>query len=713
MASAPPPPRSRLPSFFRPLVLFLLALGYAALIVRGYFALPARFGFFQIALLIALLLGLAFLLFRPLAGPAERFGQGLEFGLALLLAGWVAVQVTGGLSSPAYPLLYLLFAILAAVIQPAEILILFLFLAGLEGLVTWSQPAPAQTLSAYLSHLALFAAFGLILGLLVRIERRGRLKAQGVLENLKRDAAEFHHQGAEFRELFALSSADQEANAFHSVFALDDAFSSMIELVRRTLPCHTAALYWHDPQSRGYHLREIVSAGEDLETARELLPGQGLLGWAIAERKPLRIGRRRQIGQSLNYYRRDPGIRSLMAAPLIEGDQVIGLLLADSTEPDAFRAQDEKLLLAFSRQLLEIHEHALLLRRTSIEAAKFKGLTELSHKLNATLNLDEILATVLRAARPIVSYDLAAVTLKEEEGEGQVVAAAAGEGSEGLSGQVFAPAGSLVGWVLQERKYFSHPRLREREIKTPVFHKKLDPPGRQSLLGYPLRLSEEILGTVVFLSQKPAAFSPYEIQVAGLIADLAAVAISNAQLYQKTEKLAITDGLTGLYNHRRFQERLSEELARSERSPSPLALLLIDLDHFKQVNDSYGHPVGDLVLRGVARLLKESIRKVDLAARYGGEEFVVLLVDTELRGAHRLAERIREAAARLVFRAEGREFGISLSLGLAAYPQDARRKEDLIERADQALYYAKQGGRNRTVAYASLRGTSQSASAFS
>jgi len=712
MASAPPPPRSRLPSFFRPLVLFLLALGYAALIARGYFAEPARFGFFHIALLIALLVGLAFLLFRLLAGPAERFGQGLEFGLALLLAGWVAVQVTGGLNSPAYPLLYLLFAILAAVIQPAEILILFLFLAGLEGLVTWSQPAPAQTLSAYLSHLALFAAFGLILGLLVRIERRGRLRAQGVLENLKRDAAEFHHQGAEFRGLFTLSEADQEANAFQSLFALDDAFASVIELIRRALACHTAALYWRDPQGSAFHLREIVSAGEDLETAQELLPGQGLLGWAIAERKALRLGRRRQIGQSLSYYRRDPGIRSLMAVPIIEGDQVIGLLVADSLKPDAFRAEDEKLLHTFGRRVIEIHEHARLLRRTSIEAAKFKGLTELSHRLNTTLNLDEILEIVLLAARPILSSDLAAITLAEEEGHGQVLAAAAGETAPALIGRTFSPEGSLVGWVLAERKYFSHQALGDRDIKTPVFSAKLDPPGLQSLLCYPLRLGEDLFGTLVFLSRQPGAFSDYESQVAGLIADLAAVAISNAQLYQKTEKLAITDGLTGLYNHRRFQERLSEELARSERSPSPLALLLIDLDHFKQVNDRYGHPVGDVVLRGVARLLKESIRKVDLAARYGGEEFVVLLVDTELRGAHRLAERIRETAARLVFRADGREFGISLSLGLAAYPQDARRKEDLIERADQALYYAKQGGRNRTVAYASLRGTSPSASAL-
>lgn len=673
---------------------------YVGWLACGYFADPSRFGFTHFGLLLLLLAGVAVSLFRTLRDSNRR--SGLEFGLWLWLAGGVAVQVAGGLTTPAYPLLYLLFAALAVMLSPRETWVLLALQAGLEAWLTWRAAPPAQTVSAYLLHLALFAAFGPGLGWLFRRERRERLRAQGALENLKRDAAEFHHQAEEFRGLFALSSADQEANAYQAVFSLDEAFSSLMELLRRTLPCHTAALYWHDPHGRAFHLREIISAETQLATAAELLPGQGLLGWVLAERKPLRIGRRRRRDQSLLYYAKDPGIRSLVAVPLMEGERVLGLLLADSREPEAFRAADEKLLVAFGRQLLEIHAHALLLRRSSIEAAKFKGLTELSHQLSATLNLDEILATLLRAARPIVSYDLAAITLPAEEDQNQQVAAALGEGAEKLSGQIFSPAGSLVGWILQEQKHFFHPRLQERQIKTPVFSAKLRLPEPQSLLGYPLRLSEGRSGALLFLSSAPSAFSSYEVQVAGLMADLAGAAISNAQLYRQTEKLAITDGLTGLYNHRRFQERLSEELMRSERTSAPLALVLMDLDHFKQINDRFGHPVGDTVLKGVARLLRESIRKVDLAARYGGEEFVLILVDTEPKGAFRLAERIREAAGRIVFRAEEHEFRISLSVGLAVYPRDARRQEELIAAADQALYQAKQSGRNRTVAYGAL-----------
>ena len=697
------PSHAKIPPQLLSLLVYLFSAGYAGLLGRGYFARPAGYGLFHFALILLLLIGFDLLLVRLLKDPVRPFGQGLEFGLALLIVGWILVQMTGGIASPLYPLLDLLFAVLAATVLPLEMVLLFLFLAGLEELIRWMQPAAAGSLSTYLFHLAWFAAFGLGLGLLVYFERRGRLQAQGVLANLKRDAAEFHHRGAEFRGLFALSEKDQEANAYQSLFALDDAFASVIELIRRALACHTAALYWRDPEGESFHLREILSQEQKLETAAALAPGQGLLGWALAERKPLRLGQRREMGASLVYYRRDPGVRSLLAVPLVEGDSVSGLLVADSLKPDAFRAEDEKLLSTFGRRVIEIHEHARLLRRTSIEAAKFKGLTELSHRLNTTLNLEEILEIVLLAARPLLSSDLAAITLAAEEGEGQILAAAAGEEGPKLIGRTFSPAGSLVGWVLAERKYFSHQALGDREIKTPVFSAKLDPPGLQSLLCYPLRLGADLFGTLVFLSRQPHAFSDYESQVAGLIADLSATAVSNARLYRQTEKLALTDGLTGLYNHRRFQERLSEEIARCERNPQPLSLVLIDLDHFKRVNDQYGHPVGDTVLRGVAKLLKESIRQVDLAARYGGEEFVLLLVGTDLAGAHRLAERIRTASERLSFRGEGQEFKVSLSLGLASYPGDARRKEDLIARADQALYHAKQGGRNRSVLYASLR----------
>ncbi|MHB8173673.1 MAG: GGDEF domain-containing protein, partial [Nitrospirota bacterium] len=131
----------------------------------------------------------------------------------------------------------------------------------------------------------------------------------------------------------------------------------------------------------------------------------------------------------------------------------------------------------------------------------------------------------------------------------------------------------------------------------------------------------------------------------------------------------------------------------------PIALLLFDIDHFKKINDSYGHPVGDAVLRKIATLLRETVRTVDVAARYGGEEFVALLINTDFKGASLMAERIRGNIEKSRFVLDGQRIPVTVSVGYAVFPEDAKEKSGLIERADQALYAAKNGGRNQCRAY--------------
>jgi diguanylate cyclase (GGDEF)-like protein len=163
--------------------------------------------------------------------------------------------------------------------------------------------------------------------------------------------------------------------------------------------------------------------------------------------------------------------------------------------------------------------------------------------------------------------------------------------------------------------------------------------------------------------------------------------------------MATTDGLTGLTNHRTFQERLSDLVARSARHGHKAAILLCDVDHFKKVNDTYGHPIGDEVLRRVARVLLEAVRKIDIPARYGGEEFAVVLEATDLDGAVRLAERIRTDVGALEIESDKGSLTVTMSIGVATFPEDAKDEAMLIEHADHALYHAKQTGRNKVVSY--------------
>ena len=181
------------------------------------------------------------------------------------------------------------------------------------------------------------------------------------------------------------------------------------------------------------------------------------------------------------------------------------------------------------------------------------------------------------------------------------------------------------------------------------------------------------------------------------------LAEANARLAQ----LAVTDGLTGLYNHRHFHERIALEVERSQRSGLPLSLLMLDVDHFKQFNDTFGHPAGDEVLRQLARVLTDTRRANDVVARYGGEEFAVILVDTAKFTAAKVAERVRERVAGHDFSdAAPRAGRLSVSVGVATFPDDGTDAEALVRAADTALYAAKRAGRNRVVlATASLAAT--------
>ena len=192
-----------------------------------------------------------------------------------------------------------------------------------------------------------------------------------------------------------------------------------------------------------------------------------------------------------------------------------------------------------------------------------------------------------------------------------------------------------------------------------------------------------------------------QVGTLSIIANQVSLQFSRVRLYQAVEAMAVTDPLTGLFVRRYFLEFAQDELMRSIRHDLPCTILLADLDHFKMKNDTYGHLVGDVVLREVARLMRDNLRGVDLIARYGGEEFVLLLIETSADQAMPIAERLRQVVEVQPIRAYDEVLSQTISLGMAAYPEDGVELPVLIERADQALYAAKRAGRNRVVRWSS------------
>lgn len=218
------------------------------------------------------------------------------------------------------------------------------------------------------------------------------------------------------------------------------------------------------------------------------------------------------------------------------------------------------------------------------------------------------------------------------------------------------------------------------------------PEALRSATAFPLLADGALQGFLV-----ADQVSPEGIERCGILISQFALAVRRIRLYEQVQELAIRDGLTGVLVRRHFLGRLQEEVARAARHDMSLSFLMVDIDYFKQVNDTHGHLVGDTVLRELAALLRTHVRDVDLLGRYGGEEFGIGLLETDAAQAQLAAERIRHAVAAAVFRAYDERLTITVSIGIAAFPRDAADAAELVERADTAMYRAKASGRNQVV----------------
>jgi diguanylate cyclase (GGDEF)-like protein len=321
---------------------------------------------------------------------------------------------------------------------------------------------------------------------------------------------------------------------------------------------------------------------------------------------------------------------------------------------------------------------------------KLKGVAD---KVGVTLKEDEILSTVARETFDIFRGDnrVLLFTVKGESGGLNLSYTLKGAGRKAFESK---KGGIFDSWAIKNTK-----SLLVRDVKEDFRFSVKGKDERDdavSLMVKPLILEGMVLGVLRVDSPKEAAFTPHELRMLDIIGDLAAVAMENARLYQKTENLAVKDSLTGLYVHRYFMERLDEEVKRALRSGSSFALLMLDVDDFKVFNDEYGHMTGDAVLQSIGGILKNKASAGDTVARYGGEEFAFLALNTDRAGAMKIAEEIRAEIEKTPVVVRRKPCAVTASIGVSVFPEDARLKDDIIMEADKALYKAKKKGKNRT-----------------
>ncbi len=440
----------------------------------------------------------------------------------------------------------------------------------------------------------------------------------------------------------------------------------------------------------------LVFLGEQLEViACELAnpqqqPNPSLIHKAMRDKRPALL-------EDLNENHVLPDEQSVMLVPLRVRNENLGLIYLGSLRSHTHRpehlerikvladlaAPSLKTALLFGKQveLLDSERET----RAAVEAKnrQLGGLQKLGAAIGTSLKLRDTLRAVTDNIRSMIPSAQSVIFLTfGEEGLLKVEHSSSpyGDYLESLS---LRPEDGILG----RASNFSEALLVEN---TRGSHTLIH--NERSALVAALRAEGQVLGFLYLGAPAENEFDEEHRQLVTTVAYQTAVAINNARLYEQTRQMAFTDGLTGLYLHRFFQVRLSEEISAAEKAGTSLCLVMVDTDNFKTYNDTLGHPAGDALLKEIATLLKDKVRHSDIVCRYGGDEFALILKDVPKDEAAKTCERIRET---FQLRFAGKGVQVTASIGLACYPSDADNKADLTRKADEALYVSKRGGRNR------------------
>lgn len=474
------------------------------------------------------------------------------------------------------------------------------------------------------------------------------------------------------------------SQAVLSTFDLDEVLQRILTIAKDYFHLQNVAILLLDRNEQLYVRSQM---GWDEGQDRIRLPlGTGITGAAAQKKRPVYAP---DVTKDSRYIRSAVKTRSELAIPLMVRDVVVGVLDLQSENLDYFDSETIDLLTLFSTQASMALKNARLYSLERRRALQLQVINAIAQQTTAVLELKELLAKVCPLIHEAFQVSQVSVLLRDE---GDLV--------------LRASFGNLTSKVPEGGRLPADAGIWGRTAaaaKTLIETAGIDAPDDARLhsesatsMCIPLVSFGQTLGVLVLDSTDPDAFTSNDTQPLESVADICATAIQNAYYVDRVKQLAYLDGLTGIFNRRFFELRIAEEIERAKRFGGGMAVIMIDIDQFKRLNDEFGHLLGDEVLRQVSSIFHQQLRKIDVVCRYGGEEFAILLSQTNPQHALAVAEKLRRLIAGWQFPGVARQ--VTISAGAANFPENGLTRDDLVKAADAGLYAAKQSGRNRVCA---------------
>jgi len=534
----------------------------------------------------------------------------------------------------------------------------------------------------------LFLIAGTLTYFLLWEEKRKKEQYRKRLDDLKYGIQEVMEPG--------ISDEDQVSRSVDAAIALDESLENILQLVHGIFKPDCSLLWQYLPEQKQLRVRNRAGDPNNLREGLVIPLGEGPIGWAGLNQKTF-FQQNRPDGTGYFSGRKKPVAQSLLVVPVHDQSRLEGVLSIESEHLNYFAEDAEKALSSFAGQIAQTIRMARLAKDREERAVEFQAFYRASKELASAIEFEDIIDKLHVLCEEIVPFDFSAVAVWQEPSDRFSVYQWTNQKEPAVvRGDLLNNGHAWISWFLINREepfILTKSQLKLQEM--PLLYEDENLPDLAAYLAAPMRHQQRRIGALLLGSSQEDAFSSHQARVISILCNQAAVSLENSSIIHKMEELAITDGLTGLYNHRYFQDALQQELERAERQKQCLTLLLMDIDHFKGFNDSFGHPAGDFILKSLAQLLKKNARKIDILARYGGEEFAALLPGVDHKNARKTAERWRKNVQRATFKSAGQSFAITLSIGHATSPDDGQSKVELIAKADRGLYAAKEKGRNQ------------------